>query len=404
MKEGWEYKKIDDISTIVGRIGFRGYTKNDLVSKPELGAITLSPSNIINGELSFEKCSYISLKKYEESPEIMLAEGDVVLVKTASIGKCSIVRSLPHKATLNPQFVVFKNIKIDNEYFNYYIKSPYFQKSLKTIVGGVAIPTLSQKKLGQLEIYFPTSFDEQRRIVSYLDSSFKLIDEIKNKALKSLTEAKALFQSALAEAMEPKEGWEEKTLGEICLIVGRIGFRGYTRKDIVTNKKDGAITLSPSNIVNGNMCYNNCTYISWFKYNESPEIKIQNGDILIVKTGSSYGKSAFVENLPHKATINPQFVVLKDIKINHKFLSYQLKTKKTYDYINSIVSGSAIPTFSQANLSKMLTGLPPLPTQNSIVSRLDKFSSKVRDIEEKYQKMVEECDALKQAMLRDVFE
>ena len=404
MKEGWEYKKIDDISTIVGRIGFRGYTKNDLVSKPELGAITLSPSNIINGELSFEKCSYISLKKYEESPEIMLAEGDVVLVKTASIGKCSIVRSLPHKATLNPQFVVFKNIKIDNEYFNYYIKSPYFQKSLKTIVGGVAIPTLSQKKLGQLEIYFPTSFDEQRRIVSYLDSSFKLIDEIKNKALKSLTEAKALFQSALAEAMEPKEGWEEKTLGEICLIVGRIGFRGYTRKDIVTNKKDGAITLSPSNIVNGNMCYNNCTYISWFKYNESPEIKIQNGDILIVKTGSSYGKSAFVENLPHKATINPQFVVLKDIKINHKFLSYQLKTKKTYDYINSIVSGSAIPTFSQANLSKMLTGLPPLPTQNSIVSRLDKFSSKVRAIEEKYQKMVEECDALKQAMLRDVFE
>ena len=404
MKEGWEYKKIDDISTIVGRIGFRGYTKNDLVSKPELGAITLSPSNIINGELSFEKCSYISLKKYEESPEIMLAEGDVVLVKTASIGKCSIVRSLPHKATLNPQFVVFKNIKIDNEYFNYYIKSPYFQKSLKTIVGGVAIPTLSQKKLGQLEIYFPTSYDEQRRIVSYLDSSFKLIDEIKNKALKSLTEAKALFQSALAEAMEPKEGWEEKTLGEICLIVGRIGFRGYTRKDIVTNKKDGAITLSPSNIVNGNMCYNNCTYISWFKYNESPEIKIQNGDILIVKTGSSYGKSAFVENLPHKATINPQFVVLKDIKINHKFLSYQLKTKKTYDYINSIVSGSAIPTFSQANLSKMLIGVPNIPTQHQIVSHLDSLSSKVRAIEEKYQRIVAECDAMKQAMLREVFE
>ena len=152
------------------------------------------------------------------------------------------------------------------------------------------------------------------------------------------------------------------------------------------------------------MCYNNCTYISWFKYNESPEIKIQNGDILIVKTGSSYGKSAFVENLPHKATINPQFVVLKDIKINHKFLSYQLKTKKTYDYINSIVSGSAIPTFSQANLSKMLIELPPLPTQKQIVTHLDKLSSKVRDIEEKYQKMVEECDALKQAMLRDVFE
>ena len=71
---------------------------------------------------------------------------------------------------------------------------------------------------------------------------------------------------------------------------------------------------------------------------------------------------------------------------------------------NSIVSGSAIPTFSQANLSKMLIEFPPLPTQKQIVSHLDKLSSKVRAIEEKYQKMVEECDALKQAMLRDVFE
>ena len=275
----------------------------------------------------------------------------------------------------------------------------------KKIIGndGAVFNSINKKMIENIPIPI-ANINEQRRIVSYLDSSFKLIDEIKNKALKSLTEAKALFQSALAEAMEPKEGWEEKTLGEICLIVGRIGFRGYTRKDIVTNKKDGAITLSPSNIVNGNMCYNNCTYIYWFKYEESPEIKIQNGDILIVKTGSSYGKSAFVENLPHKATINPQFVVLKDIKINHKFLSYQLKTKKTYDYINSIVSGSAIPTFSQANLSKMLISLPPLSTQKQIVSRLDKLSSKVRAIEEKYQKMVEECDALKQAMLRDVFE
>ena len=43
-------------------------------------------------------------------------------------------------------------------------------------------------------------------------------------------------------------------------------------------------------------------------------------------------------------------------------------------------------------------------SQKRIVSHLDKLSSKVRAIEEKYQKMVEECDALKQAMLRDVFE
>ena len=376
MKEGWEYKTFEECIVKVPR-------QKQIKSKDYLSSgiypVVSQEQDLISGYYNDESYVYKHAKpivvfgdhtkniKYIDFDFVIGADGTQILMTIEDIETKFF-------------YYAIKSIKLDNLGY-----ARHYKLLKKNIIG------------------FPSK-DQQRRIVSYLDSSFKIIDEIKNKALKSLTEAKALFQSALAEAMEPKEGWEEKTLGEICLIVGRIGFRGYTRKDIVTNKKDGAITLSPSNIVNGNMCYNNCTYISWYKYNESPEIKIQNGDILIVKTGSSYGKSAFVENLPHKATINPQFVVLKDIKINHKFLSYQLKTKKTYDYINSIVSGSAIPTFSQANLSKMLTGLPPLPTQKRIVSRLDKLSSKVRAIEEKYQKMVEECDALKQAMLRDVFE
>ena len=400
MKEGWEYKTFKDKFSInMGKTPPRGDSSSWDKSKITTNKwVSIADISLNEGKIIFDTKEYISDKAAEKIKKVKA--GSLLMSFKLTIGKMAFAGD--DLFTNEAIIAIPQNEDYDLHFLYYYL----LQYDWRTLTEGnekVKGATLNKQSIGKIQLPI-ISMDEQRRIVSYLDSSFKLIDEIKNKALKSLTEAKALFQSALAEAMEPKEGWEEKTLGEICLIVGRIGFRGYTRKDIVTNKKDGAITLSPSNIVNGNMCYNNCTYISWFKYNESPEIKIQNGDILIVKTGSSYGKSAFVENLPHKATINPQFVVLKDIKINHKFLSYQLKTKKTYDYINSIVSGSAIPTFSQANLSKMLTGLPPLPTQNSIVSRLDKFSSKVRDIEEKYQKMVEECDALKQAMLRDVFE
>ena len=399
MKEGWEYKKIDDISTIVGRIGFRGYTKNDLVSKPELGAITLSPSNIINGELSFEKCSYISLKKYEESPEIMLAEGDVVLVKTASIGKCSIVRSLPHKATLNPQFVVFKNIKIDNEYFNYYIKSPYFQKSLKTIVGGVAIPTLSQKKLGQLEIYFPTSYDEQRRIVSYLDSSFKLIDEIKDKALKSLTEAKALFQSALTEAMEPKEGWEEKTLGEICFIAR--GGSPRPIKNFLTEDESGIPWIKIGDTEIGGK-FINCTKEKIKKEGIKSSRFVRKGDFLL-SNSMSFGRPYILKT---DGCIHDGWLVLQNFKDTFidDFLYYLLSCNYVQKQFDEYAYGSTVRNLKTDSVSRVSVNYPPLPTQKLIVSRLDKLSSKVRAMEEKYQKMVEECDALKQAMLRDVFE
>ena len=40
-----------------------------------------------------------------------------------------------------------------------------------------------------------------------------------------------------------------ETVGEVCEIKGRIGFRGYTRNDLV-EQGEGAITLSPSNIIN----------------------------------------------------------------------------------------------------------------------------------------------------------
>ncbi len=100
-------------------------------------------------------------------------------------------------------------------------------------------------------------------------------------------------------------------LGEICKIFGRIGFRGYTIKDLVSSPSEGAISLSPSNIVDGTMDLSKCTYISWDKYEESPEIKIAPLDILIVKTGSSYGRSAVVRKVNHPMTLNPQFVAQK---------------------------------------------------------------------------------------------
>lgn len=113
---------------------------------------------------------------------------------------------------------------------------------------------------------------------------------------------------------EVPDNWVWCKLKDCCHIVGRIGFRGYTKDDLVPEKQ-GAITLSPSNIVENIMNYDKCTYISWAKFEESPEIKVIDGDILLVKTGSSFGKCALVSNLPQKATINPQFVVLKYIQI-----------------------------------------------------------------------------------------
>ena len=48
--------------------------------------------------------------------------------------------------------------------------------------------------------------------------------------------------------------------------------------------------------------------------------------------------------------------------------------------------------------------LPPLSEQQRIVATLDSLKSKVDSLQENYDKISQECDALKQAILRQVFE
>jgi len=183
------------------------------------------------------------------------------------------------------------------------------------------------------------------------------------------------------------DGWEWVRLGEIADVFGRIGFRGYNKSDLV-DKGNGAITLSPSNMLqNGKMHYDSCTYLSWEKYEESPEIQIIDGDILVVKTGSSFGKSTIVNDLPEKATINPQIAVLKYVFCDKKYLLLFLLSPIAQQQFKSFVIGTSIPTFSQEKLLNMLIPLPPLAEQKRIVAKIEELLPLVEEYNKAYTKL-----------------
>lgn len=226
----WKEVRLGNVCEIYGRIGFRGYTTNDLVDTPKEGAISLSPKNIINGELNLEQCTYIKWDKYYESPEIMINPNEIVITKTgSSVGRTTFVRRVVHPMTLNPQLVVLKNISENAEFLSYYIKSALFQSVLKSIVVGSAIPTLSQKNLANLMINVPKEVEDQHRIASILSSLDHKI-ELNNKINADLEEmAQVIFKNWFVD-FEPfkdgkfvdtelgmiPEGWEIGLLGELC--------------------------------------------------------------------------------------------------------------------------------------------------------------------------------------------
>lgn len=193
------------------------------------------------------------------------------------------------------------------------------------------------------------------------------------------------------------DGWVAESIGNVCQINGRIGFRGYTVKDIVSSDK-GAITISPSNIKNNRTTFDKCTYLSWYKYEESPEIKIFNGDILLVKTGSTVGKTALVKDLMEKATLNPQIVVLKKININNIYLSYVASDKLFQNQIQKTVVGGAIPTLSQKQVAEFLFPMPPKPEQQAISTALSDTDELINSLE----KLISKKEAIKTGTMQEL--
>ncbi len=194
------------------------------------------------------------------------------------------------------------------------------------------------------------------------------------------------------------EGWSARPLGELCQIHGRIGFRGYTKADLV-RKGEGAITFSPSDIYDQIISYKDCDYISWDKYYESPEIQVQNGDILFCKT-ASIGKCAQVLNLREKATINPQFVLLNNFKCNGSLLYYMLAFSSFQNRILVITGGSTIPTISQEAMKNQLIPIPNDPEeQNRIANTLRSIDRMIAGLDEAIEKKHQIKEGLMQNLL-----
>lgn len=181
-----------------------------------------------------------------------------------------------------------------------------------------------------------------------------------------------------------------KLLKELVSLNGRIGFRGYTKNDIV-ERSNGVLTYSPTNIVNNKIInYKNDTYISQDKYKESPEIMVKNNDILFVKTGSTLGKSALVRNLTEPATINPQLIVIKAIHVDSDYLAVYLLTDSIQKQVFQVKIGGAVPTLTETEIGKFEVKLPSLPEQSAIGSlfrTLDDLLSSYKDNLTNYQSL-----------------
>ena len=226
----------------------------------------------------------------------------------------------------------------------------------KTLSCGSTFESLNSDNIKNAEVKIPTTA-EQIKIGGYFQQLDNLITLHQRECISFTGRADRLILTA--NKKRTTSSWEQRKLGEVIRLNGRIGFRGYTEKDIVSKDDGGVLTFSPTNIVD-NKLTTNCknTYITRFKYDESPEIKIHNGDILFVKTGSTLGKSALVTGLSEDATLNPQVVVMRTNNLNVEFLAAMLVTNAIISQVNSAKIGGAVPTLTETRIKDFDVAIP----------------------------------------------
>lgn len=349
--EDWAVLKFSEALKIKGRIGWKGYKTSDL---RDSGPVVIGGVNIkSNIYLNYSSISFLSREKYEESPEIMLKKGDVILVTRGNgIGDVGLFNGEYYEATINPSVVILSDFKGDSKFLYYFLASPQGNEQVMSLEGGSSIPALYQGLLKTLELPFPEK-KIQEGIVSVLSSLDDKIDLLNRQNATLEKMAETLFRQWFVE--EAKEEWEETTLSYFADF-----FNGKVRPT-----EEGLIPIYGGNGILG---YTN-------KSNYS-------GKSIIVGRVGAYCGSLYYENKDIWVSDNALLVKAKIDNTVH-FLFYLLKTLD----LNSMAEGSSHPLLTQTLLKTVGIKRPPLQRIKEfdlsieiIHNKIDKNQSQIRTL------------------------
>ena len=385
MKEGWSYKKLGEVCEVISGQSPEGKFYNT----------EGQGTPFYQGKKEFSS-KYIGNPTTWTTVETKIAEKDDLLMSVrAPVGD---INFATQRLCIGRGLAAIRTKEdIDKEYLFYFLVA---QKSCIKGKEGVGFASINRKEIMDIDVQYPKDFSEQRSIVTRLDAAFSHIDALKANAEKQLNEARKLFQAELTECMKPKEGWEEKTLGELATDMYRGS--GIKREQVT---KEGTPCVRYGEIYTTyNVAFDKCVSHTCEEMIPSPKY-FEHGDLLFAITGESVediGKTiAYLGQ--DKCLLGGDIICMKH-KQNAKYLSYALSTPDAIRQKGIGKTKLKVVHTNASALKAINVPIPPLDTQQAIVSHLDSLSSNIRKLEELQQKTIAECDALKQAMLREVFE
>jgi len=176
------------------------------------------------------------------------------------------------------------------------------------------------------------------------------------------------------------EDWEVKLFNEFASINGRVGWKGYTKRDL---RQSGPYAIGAKHIDKSNrLDLSEPTHLTREKYLESPEIMVYIDDILIVQRGS-IGKVVLIDKEIGEATINPSMVILRlwenlPSYVFYYLISFDGQRQTVFD-----TSSTGVPMITQKQIANFKIPLPPTKAeQTAIATALNDADALIQKLEQ----------------------
>ena len=321
----------------------------------EDGKIVVRNNNIKNGRINLTAPSFTDDEHFRQRIKRAKPQsGDLLITREAPIGEVGMIPA-NIECCLGQRMVLLRVDQsiCDNFYLLYSLQSPYVKNQISwsegtgTTVSNLRIPHLENIKIP----YIPLEL--QKRVSSVL----RVIEEKIFNNSKINENLEQQIESILLKTIDNANTQPVK-LGDYLYIKGRIGWKGL--------KKSEYLPISDYRIINGESLtlsgidWNKAGYISAERYEESPEIMLNIGDILLSKDGT-IGKIGYVDKLEIPSSVASGIFVIRNTRqteISTQFIYYLLKSRLFKAFITSRTEGSVIPHLYQKDFMEFEFQLP----------------------------------------------
>lgn len=413
--EQWGITPIKYLAEIRGRIGWRGLSTKDYVND---GYVLLGVRNISKeGKLVLKDITRIPLEKYDESPEIKIQNGDILLAKTgATIGKSCVIEDLPEPMTVNAAVNIFR-LKTDTnpKYFNYLVSSPETQYQFELNTSENARGNLFQRDIAQIRIPFTHKKKEQDSIVDFLDNKVNRIDKLitdKKQLLKFYTEEKsAIINQVVTKGLNPDVPMKESGIEWLGIIpahwdnanlkwLSKIYAGGTPSRKKDEYWMNGTIPWLNSGTVNQFLITEPSEFITEEGLEKSSTKWIPKNSLVIALAGQGKTKG-MVAQVMLECTCNQSLgVIVPNGKLDNRFLLYYLT--RNYQNIRNLGGGDKRDGINLEMVGSIPIPILPLEEQRNIVEFIEKEIAQIEFKMNKTLKLIELLSEYRTALISEV--